>query len=505
MDNDREITPEIYRLEGKNFWYCKDAIRISNRLKAHDWLYNGTHHVWWVQDDERVLPFIEYVRPEFKELLQDNLAARAGNYRKSLATYGEIAWPGVYDFQMVPQEEIGKRNLLLADEMGLGKTIEAIFCINRLKPKNCLIIVPNTLVMKWYAELQKWLAFKECQIYIVPWSQVIRQDLNFYWDLIIVDEAHYAKNPSSKRSQAFQALKGKKRIALTGTPILSRPLEVFPIVNWLQPYSLGIQSQFERRYEIKKLEWYRNRSGLHAHYKTTFEIEQVQKLQKKLRETCMIARQKSVVLPQLPPKLRSTVEIDFGKEVSKLDKRMIALFKEIQRDKKNIELWQNIFALRHEAALLKLPKVAAFIQDTWEESQRPMVVFAHHQDVIDGLESSIYNNCTKKVVKIDGRNKAEVRERIINEFQEGEHDIIVVGLTVGGVGITLTRADVAVFAELDWTPANLVQAEDRLHRIGQENAVNIYYCVSGESLDARIAGILETKQEVIDAFTQIQV
>lgn len=359
--------------------------------------------------------------------------------------------------------------------------------------------------MKWYAELQKWLAFKECQIYIVPWSQVIRQDLNFYWDLIIVDEAHYAKNPSSKRSQAFQALKGKKRIALTGTPILSRPLEVFPIVNWLQPYSLGIQSQFERRYEIKKLEWYRNRSGLHAHYKTTFEIEQVQKLQKKLRETCMIARQKSVVLPQLPPKLRSTVEIDFGKEVSKLDKRMIALFKEIQRDKKNIELWQNIFALRHEAALLKLPKVAAFIQDTWEESQRPMVVFAHHQDVIDGLESSIYNNCTKKVVKIDGRNKAEVRERIINEFQEGEHDIIVVGLTVGGVGITLTRADVAVFAELDWTPANLVQAEDRLHRIGQENAVNIYYCVSGESLDARIAGILETKQEVIDAFTQIQV
>jgi SNF2 family DNA or RNA helicase len=223
------------------------------------------------------------------------------------------------------------------------------------------------------------------------------------------------------------------------------------------------------------------------------------------------------VLPQLPPKSRSIIQLNVGADITRLENQMLSVWQEIKKQSNDLKLWSNIFAIRKASALLKVPYVNAVIDEIWDESNndvaailssdgiihRPIVVWTHHHEVAD----AIYDHFKTKglsVATLDGRKKPEVRSKIVEEFQAGKMDILVCGLTSAGVGITLTKSDIAVFAELDWTPANMVQAEDRLHRIGQEKNVSIYYCVSPNSLDGRFAAILTEKQTVIDAFSDLQ-
>jgi SWI/SNF-related matrix-associated actin-dependent regulator of chromatin subfamily A-like protein 1 len=539
-------------------WVAENSYDIHWSLKEDEWKYNGDNRTWWTRDPEAVLDYRRHMDVDAKLQLNYQLGVLARNYERSFATDNpwlrpfEVTPDGAvvphlpqsndkqeeaYSFQTVPISEITLRNLLITDEMGLGKTIEAIMLINQLyaegeSVENVLIIVPNTMYMTWVEKLQEWLnpeIIAEHFPYIWPWSRIAKEvfeedidprspmfgkltdkvQLNLTWDLVIVDEAHYAKNISSKRAKAFRALKAKHRVCLTGTPILGKPTEIWPIADWVQPGVVGTQSQFESKYEIKTLA----RVGWRQFYRTRTNLEKIEALQIKLRKTIMIGRQKSVVLTQLPAKQRSIVEIDYGTEVQKIEKEISRLFAETRRKVKDIEIWSNIFKLRHDAALLKVPKTCELIKDIWMERNgdqvdldliKPIVIFCYHKDVmaqiVDFCRDEVASS-SERVVSISGSQNPTERSMIISQFQRGDYDILVAGLTVAGVGITLTRADVAVFAELDWTPANLIQAEDRLHRIGQESAVNIYYTVSQASIDGRFAKILGKKQEVIDAFT----
>ena len=152
-----------------------------------------------------------------------------------------------------------------------------------------------------------------------------------------------------------------------------------------------------------------------------------------------------------------------------------------------------------------MPLVGSFIDDILNDREpgAPIVVWAHHHEIIDGIANHVKSiNSDLTVNTLDGRIKPDERSKIVRDFQNGKIDVLVAGVTAAGVGITLTRATVAIVAELDWTPATMVQAEDRLHRIGQDEPVTIYYCVSPNSIDGRIAGMLKNKQDVIDTFTE---
>jgi superfamily II DNA or RNA helicase len=154
----------------------------------------------------------------------------------------------------------------------------------------------------------------------------------------------------------------------------------------------------------------------------------------------------------------------------------------------------EISEARHRTALAKVPYVVEHVRSVLEEQDK-VVVWAHHTDVIRQIASAFGD----RAVVLTGETPLAERQRAIDRFQTDPNCRVFVGsITAGGVGITLTAASVCVFAELDWVPGNLTQAEDRLHRIGQRNSVLVQHLVVDGSVDAQLAHSIVAKQRVID-------
>lgn len=494
------------------WWIADDASTLSatefrstvQAMRFNGWTYKDSTKQWGVKAPKAVLPFDRFLDPAYAETLVSAVSEADRRYAMSNALAPDPSMPsvndeGLYPFQRIMPPELINRNLLLADEMGLGKTIQAIAAINLLKPENVLIVAPNMLIMNWYDELSTWQAYKGTNIYLVPWSRLVKLDTDIRWDLAIIDEAHYAKNPSSKRSQAFSRIKADRRLCLTGTPILGKPMEIWPIIQWVEPYIVGDKNYFEATYTTTRLKTYR--AGGRTHYYNEVMPANIPQLQTRLRESIMISRTKSLALAgQLPEKIRTVVTLESSAELKKLDSEMNAVWKQVQKDaSKDMALWANLFKMRKEAALLKVPKINAFIENILEETDSPVIIWTHHHEVSDAIENHFKR--AMRTAVLDGRKSPELRAQLVRDFQTGDIPLLIAGMTAAGVGITLTASNVVIFAELDWTPANMLQAEDRAYRIGTTKTVAVYYCVTQGSIDGRIAGILAKKQAVIDDFT----
>ncbi len=156
--------------------------------------------------------------------------------------------------------------------------------------------------------------------------------------------------------------------------------------------------------------------------------------------------------------------------------------------------FSEISRVRHDTAVAKIPAVIEHLESALEGGS--VICFAHHHDVLD----AIFEHFGDQAVKLDGRTPQEARQAAVDKFQTDDSCRLFVGsIQAAGVGLTLTASSHVVFAELDWVPANVSQAEDRAHRIGQKNNVLIQHLVLDESLDAKIAKTIVKKQGVIDS------
>jgi SNF2 family DNA or RNA helicase len=237
----------------------------------------------------------------------------------------------------------------------------------------------------------------------------------------------------------------------------------------------------------------------------------------------MVRRLKADVLTELPPKRRQIVPLSAKayktvlkaetKAQSDIDADIEAL--ELARDLAEAvgdkaaydEAVQNLHArhsiafnemsmVRHESALAKAPAVADHV-DVLLESVDKLIVMAHHHDVVDLLVERLDEY---GVVSLTGRDNQASRQDAVDRFQSDPETRVFVGsIQAAGVGLTLTAASLVVFAELDWVPGNMSQAEDRVHRIGQTDSVLIQHVVIDGSIDATMAHTLVGKQAVIDA------
>jgi hypothetical protein len=166
----------------------------------------------------------------------------------------------------------------------------------------------------------------------------------------------------------------------------------------------------------------------------------------------------------------------------------------------------EISKIRHETALAKVPSVLEHLENVGEDSK--CVVFAHHKDVVallrDGLER-LGTTPPCKVVVITGDTPLAERQAAVDAFQTDPEVRFIIG-TIGamGVGLTLTASSHVVFAELDWVPGNISQAEDRCHRIGQRDSVLVQHIVLDGSIDARLAKTIVEKQAVIDQALDVE-
>jgi SWI/SNF-related matrix-associated actin-dependent regulator of chromatin subfamily A-like protein 1 len=432
--------------------------------------------------------------------------------------------------------------VMIADEMGLGKTIQAIGVINAdTTIKRVLVICPASLRLNWRRELVKWLTRQFtvdvangsflpihadiviCNYDICDRHQAALRSVN--WDALIIDEAHYLKSPDAKRTVAILGKEGKPRkgeagipaipcrrlMVLTGTPIPNRPVEAWTLVR-----ALGVESNF---FSFAK----RYCAATQGRYGWDFSgASNLHELQDKLRAKAMVRRMKADVLTELPAKRRSVVELPangcasaikaevtaYARNEETIQSLRIAVelakasedpeeYREAVRQLK--EAAQTAFTelsrLRHDTAVAKVPYVVEHLRNVIDQDQK-VVCFAHHKDVIEAIMAEFPNIS----VKITGDVAMTDRQAAVDRFQQDSGCKLFVGnIQAAGVGLTLTASSHVVFAELDWVPGNVSQAEDRCHRIGQRDSVLVEHLVLEGSLDARMATALIEKQVVIAA------
>lgn len=507
----------------------------------------GTEKVWWTPRPENVLRLEGWEKicsPEAKAALQGTVTA----IEDSRAADKDVEIPCPAGLSYMPFQRAGiayaanRPGTLIADEMGLGKTIQALGLANAIEAKSILIVVPASLRLNWAREAKKWLVSdlsvepvltgkERCQadVVIVNFERVkgaiFKTLMDRTWDLLIVDEAHYVKNSGAQRTKHVMgtwnktrgkidglADRAKRQVYLTGTPILNRPKELHTILAKLDPRNFGNFMRYAKRY----CGAYYNGYGWDFNGASNLE-----ELQARLRSGIMVRRLKADVLKELPPKTRQLVTLApngmstlVKQEQEWIDQQEFS-FDDLQAD---VELadaagddqayadavakldmlikvsFEEMSAHRKQLATEKIPAVLAHCDDVLENVNK-IVLFAHHHDVIDALAE----HYGPAAVVLDGRTKVEDRQAAIDRFQKDPECRVFIGsIKAAGVGITLTAASHVIFAELSWVPADLTQAEDRCHRIGQNDNVTVQHLVVDGSLDAKLAGVLVMKQAIID-------
>lgn len=475
---------------------------------------------------------------------------------KSRAVSSNIEVPCPPGLEYLPYQKAGiayalqRKDTLVGDEAGLGKTIISLGFINITKPKTVLVVAPATLAFNWKLEAEKWLMEPytifvpklgsdeipnvEKLLVITNYEKLVTrtkhtreetsdsklcESLKRVWDLAIFDEAHALKNPDAKRSQAvlgeFGLMRRTRRtLFLTGTPIENYPKEIWPVAAAICPAKFGDWWAFAARYCGLHKEMHNG----HSTWVATGSSH-LSELQQRLRATFMVRRLKHDVLKELPPKRRQLVvlgdkEIDwsqhpeFRKWKNVYERQYEAALARLEAAKTNAEYkaavramdafvgiaFQEMSEFRHKTALAKLPMCLSYIDELLSTNNDSLVIFAHHKDILGKITEHYGDNA----VTLYGDTPIQDRGEIVRMFQGGARRIFIGGLKAAGAGITLTRASTVVFIEIDWNPATLSQAEDRLCRIGQKKMVHVLHLVLNNTLDVNMSQRVIAKQATID-------
>lgn len=411
-------------------------------------------------------------------------------------------------------EETGG-HALIADQMGLGKTIQTLAYL-QLHPemRPALIICPASLKQNWEKEANSWLETDDT-IQILKGKKpteltgdiiIANYDIVTGWlpklkesdiKIMILDESHAIKNQKSKRTRSILALSKviPKCLLLSGTPILNRPIELWTQLQVINPL------QYNRKSFFRFADAYCG--AVKGRFGWDFSgASNIDKLSDELRQV-MIRRTKDQVYKELPPKIRSMVPIQLSnrEEYEKVEEEFLEWLAEekgkmavLRVEMNHIEEMIKIEYLKQTAANGKMQYSLSWIKEFLKSGEK-IVIFATHTNIIN----RVYSEFEDIAVKIDGSVAVEKRQEIVDKFQNDKDIKVFVGnMQAAGVGITLTTASNVVFLELGWTAALHDQAEDRCHRIGQQDNVNVYYLLAENTIDERISALIESKREVID-------
>lgn len=532
-----------------NTFFARCTFEQKEIVKAAGFKWDRDRRRWSTTDPEVASKFADENQTQsFLAELDKRKEQRAVAVEQSRAATSDVDIPAPEGLAYLPYQRAGINyalthdSVLFGDEMGLGKTIQAIGVINADESlQKILVICPASLKLNWRREMNKWLVRK---MYIgIAEGTSCRPDLTHItilnydiaqkhatklhdtaWDLVIIDEMHYLKNPKAKRTQvilgreqtkkepALPGIKARRRIGLTGTPIPNRPVEGWSIFHYLAP------AEFPKfwGYAMKFCAGHQNGYGWDF-----TGASNLPELQEKLRASCMVRRLKADVLTELPAKRRSVIEIPANGSGGIVEReteaweakqeRMAELraavelakasddpevYREaVENLKKAAQIaFTEMAQMRHDTAVAKIPYVLDHIRNIIESGSK-VVVFAHHHDVIKALGSEFGHDA----VSVYGETSMGARQDAVDRFQkEADCKVFIGGIQAAGVGLTLTAASHVVFAELDWVPGNVTQCEDRCHRIGQRDMVLVEHLVLEGSIDARMAKILVDKQEIIE-------
>ena len=393
---------------------------------------------------------------------------------------------------------------LLADEMGLGKTVQALSYLASTDSFPALVIPPAHLTRNWQEEASRFLrlhgekprihvikglkpyALPEADIYIMHylllrgWKEVL-PTLGF--KAVIFDEVQELRHTGTEKYSAASLLSEscERVIGLSGTPIYNTGGEIWNVINILDYHFLGDWESFSR-------EW--------CYGYGNAVVVKPQLLGDYLRrEGLMLRRTKQEVLKELPPKRRAVQELDWN---DKLYAQLMApVLPDVIRWKTDGTLTASARAMLEESisqhvrqatGIAKAPYVCQFVRALLDSGEK-VLLFAHHHAVMD-----IYKQELKHYRPgfITGRETISAKADAVERFMSGKTDVLCISLRAAS-GLNLQRATCVVFGELDWSPAVHSQAEDRAHRMGQEDSLLCYYLVAPQGSDAAMQEALGLK------------
>lgn len=392
------------------------------------------------------------------------------------------------------------RKGILAHEMGGGKTFSSILAAAHLKgPK--LVICPASLKINWKKEIQMVMGEEE-EIVIINGSKWEDCGDNGWciinWDILdrhidelvqkkficgIFDECHYGRSikndgkPGSKRARMYIKLTGYLPyvFALSGTPILNYTKDIFnQLVVTDHPESIDFM-HFAKMFCDAKFNGFGN--NINGASNGNLLNEELNKVMLRAKKEDML---------DLPEKIRSfiPVEINLKGYYQRVEEYMKKRFYLSDDAQKLVELNK----MRKEIALEKVKHTIYFTKELLERKEQ-VVIFTSYTGVVD----SIMEKFGDKATKITGDRTLKQREDAKVQFQSGEKQIIVCNFIAAGVGVTLTKASNLIMNDFDWLPANMLQAEDRCHRIGQTKKTNIYYLYTEASVEKTMVELLSKK------------
>jgi len=459
----------------------------------------------------------------------------------------------LYPFQLEDVRKLeDQTGVLIANDMGTGKTPEALardFLLRQRHPGafKTLIVAPMTVLPAWELHLDQfcpslyyvtvnpkdregsWRLFRRTgsdvllthwdALRLMPWLQSI------IWDHVIGDEIHRAKNRKAQQTRYFKAIKAKYKTGLSGTPATNQPQDLWSILNWLYPQDKYFKSYWRFYnthvdFKIKYPEGYHQIVGP--------KDEDI--LLNKIRPF-YARRRKKDVLPDLPDKYYTQIPVILGQQQRKpyddMRREMLAWVGEHQDQPleapvviaRMIRLQQlaDAYASLSEKLVNKKDKETGEVTqvmktivtltepsaklDAWQEKveeapDKSLVVFTTFKGMVH-LVCQRLDKMGISYVTLTGDTPNDERGQAVASFQDGTARVFVGTIQAGGIGITLTRADTADFLDRTWSPALNQQAEDRLHRIGQKNAVEIRDYVARDTVDLGRLQRLEMKWDWI--------
>ncbi|MDE6277120.1 MAG: DEAD/DEAH box helicase family protein [Muribaculaceae bacterium] len=410
----------------------------------------------------------------------------------------------------------------LADDMGLGKTIQTIALLTKVcvRPEatTVLIVMPRSLLFNWGEELRRFAPELSVAVYhglnrdfdeamkaqvVLTTYAMVRNDVRLFmereFEYIILDESQNIKNITSQTTRAVLALKGRSRLALSGTPMENNLLELYSLFRFLNPRMFGSPEEFNQRYAGPI-----QREG---------DPEAMEALRRRIFPF-ILRRLKRDVLDDLPERVDETLYVEMDLEQRRLYERRRQYYRELVDEtirkegvhRSQFVMFQAMSELRRIASVpeslsdgrITSPKLELLVEQVEKSvaNGHKVVVFFNF---IAGLELA-GEQLRAAGIKTETMTGATTgRESVVRRFQTNpDCRVLLMTMKVGGVGLNLTAADIVYVFEPWWNKAAEEQAVNRLHRIGQKSTVFAYSMITHGTIEEKIRLLQERKTELFD-------
>ncbi|PWU07329.1 MAG: hypothetical protein C5B43_00550 [Verrucomicrobia bacterium] len=410
----------------------------------------------------------------------------------------------------------------LADDMGLGKTIQTIALILTKADKGpCLVVAPTSVCYNWVNEIKAFAPsltsylfsevlgdkkemiakISKMEVLICSYGLLQRYTELFEkkeWEVIVLDEAQAIKNPSTQRTRATSNLKGKFKIALTGTPIENHLTELWSLFNFINPGLLGSLRSFQENFA------------------NPIQKDQCLAARKALRDLVLpftLRRTKSQVLTDLPARTETNLIVELSKEEEVFYEAMrqkavenLAGIDEKDAGQRKLHIFTEITKLRraccHPSLIDPGITIASSKVNLFKElivnlldNHHKALVFSQYVGFLDIIRKEL-DQMGVSYQYLDGSTPINARKKRVEDFQGGKGDLSLISLKAGGLGLNLTAADYVFLLDPWWNPAVENQASDRAHRIGQQRPVTIYRLISKNTIEEKIIKLHKSKQDL---------